>query len=406
MTQEKLIEALDQAVKVPGLSNIWIPPIRNRIDMLATGVKSPIGVKVNGTDLATIDRIASQIEQVAKGVPGVSSALAERLTGGRYVDVQIDRMAAGRYGLNINDVQSLVSGAIGGENVAETIEGLARFPINVRYPREWRDTPEKLVQLPILTPSGQQITLGTVAKVRITDGPPMLKTENARPSNWVYVDVRGRDLASVANDLRLAVSQQVKLEPGVSVTYSGQFEFLERANARLKVVVPATLLIIFVLLYLTFNRLDEAALIMATLPFALTGGVWFLYLMGYHLSVATGVGFIALAGVAAEFGVVMLLYLKQALADRESQGGTPGVAMVLDAIREGAVLRVRPKAMTVAVILAGLIPIVWGSGTGSEVMSRIAAPMLGGMITAPLLSLFIIPTAYRMMRVRASRRLN
>ncbi|MBK7052239.1 MAG: efflux RND transporter permease subunit, partial [Rhodoferax sp.] len=389
MTPEKLIEALDQAVQVPGLSNIWIPPIRNRIDMLATGVKSPIGVKVNGTDLATIDRIASQIEQVAKGVPGVSSALAERLTGGRYVDVQIDRVAAGRYGLNINDVQALVSGAIGGENVAETIEGLARFPINLRYPSEWRDTPGKLAQLPILTPMGQQITLGTVAKVRITEGPPMLKTENARPSNWVYVDVRGRDLASVANALRQAVSQQVKLEPGVSVTYSGQFEFLERANARLKVVVPATLLIIFVLLYLTFNRLDEAALIMATLPFALTGGVWFLYLMGYHLSVATGVGFIALAGVAAEFGVVMLLYLKQALAERIQRGEAPGVAMVLDAIREGAVLRVRPKAMTVAVILAGLIPIVWGSGTGSEVMSRIAAPMLGGMITAPLLSLFI-----------------
>jgi copper/silver efflux system protein len=400
MTPEKLIEALDQAVKVPGLSNIWIPPIRNRIDMLATGVKSPIGVKVNGTDLATIDRIASQIEQVAKGVPGVSSALAERLTGGRYVDVQIDRAAAGRYGLNINDVQALVSGAIGGENVAETIEGLARFPINLRYPREWRDTPEKLAQLPILTPMGQQITLGTIAKVRITDGPPMLKTENARPSNWVYVDVRGRDLASVANDLRQAVSQQVKLEPGVSITYSGQFEFLERANARLKVVVPATLLIIFVLLYLTFNRLDEAALIMATLPFALTGGVWFLYLMGYHLSVATGVGFIALAGVAAEFGVVMLLYLKQALAERTIRDEAPGVVMVLDAIREGAVLRVRPKAMTVAVILAGLIPIVWGSGTGSEVMSRIAAPMLGGMITAPLLSLFIIPAAYRLMRIR------
>ena len=401
MTPEKLIEALDQTVKVPGLSNIWIPPIRNRIDMLATGVKSPIGVKVNGTDLATIDRIASQIEQVAKGVPGVSSALAERLTGGRYVDVQIDRVVAGRYGLNINEVQAMVSGAIGGENVAETIEGLARFPINLRYPREWRDTPEKLTQLPILTPMGQQITLGAVAKVRITDGPPMLKTENARPSNWVYVDVRGRDLATVANALRQAVSQQVKLEPGVSITYSGQFEFLERANARLKVVVPATLLIIFVLLYLTFNRLDEAALIMATLPFALTGGVWFLYLMGYHLSVATGVGFIALAGVAAEFGVVMLLYLKQALAVRVNQGEPPGVAMVLDAIREGAVLRVRPKAMTVAVILAGLVPIVWGSGTGSEVMSRIAAPMLGGMITAPLLSLFIIPAAYRLMRIRA-----
>ena len=398
MTPEKLVEALDQAVKVPGLSNIWIPPIRNRIDMLATGIKSPIGVKVNGTDLATIDRIASQIEQVAKSVPGVSSALAERLTGGRYVDVQIDRVAAGRYGLNINDVQVLVSGAIGGENVAETIEGLARFPINLRYPREWRDTPEKLAQLPILTPSGQQITLGTVAKVRITDGPPMLKTENARPSNWVYVDVRGRDLASVAKELRQAVSQQVKLEPGVSITYSGQFEFLERANARLQIVVPATLLIILVLLYLTFNRLSEAVLIMATLPFALTGGVWFLYLLGYHLSVATGVGFIALAGVAAEFGVVMLLYLKQALVDRMQRGETLEIAVVLDAIREGAVLRVRPKAMTVAVILAGLVPIVWGSGTGSEVMSRIAAPMLGGMITAPLLSMFVIPAAYLLMQ--------
>ena len=400
MTPEKLIEALDQAVQVPGLSNIWIPPIRNRIDMLATGVKSPIGVKVNGADLVTIDQIASQIETIAKGVPGVSSALAERLTGGRYVDVQIDRVAAGRYGLNINDVQALVSGAIGGENVAETVEGVSRFPINLRYPREWRDTPEKLAQLPILTPMGQQITLGTVAKIRITDGPPMLKTENARPSNWVYIDVRGRDLASVANDLRQAVNRQVKLAPGVSIAYSGQFEFLERANARLKVVVPATLLIILVLLYLTFQRMDEAVLIMATLPFALTGGVWFLYLMGYQLSVATGVGFIALAGVAAEFGVVMLLYLKQALAQRLKllqRGEAPNAAMVLDAIREGAVLRVRPKAMTVAVILAGLVPIVWGSGTGSEVMSRIAAPMLGGMITAPLLSLFIIPAAYQLM---------
>ncbi len=402
MTPEKIVEALDGAVKVPGLSNIWIPPIRNRIDMLATGVKSPIGVKVTGTDLAAIDRIAGRIEAVAKGVPGVSSALAERLTGGRYVDVRIDRVAAGRYGLNISDVQAIVSGAVGGENVAETIEDRARFPINLRYPREWRDTPDKLAALPIFTPLGQQITLGTVAQVVITDGPPMLKSENARPSGWVYVDVRGRDLASVANDLRRAVAEQVKLEPGISIAYSGQFEFMERANARLKVVVPATLLIIFVLLYLTFKRLDEAALIMATLPFALTGGAWFLYLMGYHLSVATGVGFIALAGVAAEFGVVMLIYLKHALHDRLKSGQAPSAAVVLDAIREGAVLRVRPKAMTVAVILAGLVPIVWGSGTGAEVMSRIAAPMLGGMITAPLLSLFIIPAAYRLMRSRAA----
>ncbi|MEX8518466.1 MAG: efflux RND transporter permease subunit [Leptothrix sp. (in: b-proteobacteria)] len=400
MTPEKLVEELDRAVKVPGLSNIWVPPIRNRIDMLATGIKSPIGVKVSGTDLGAIDRIAAQIEQIAKGVPGVSSALAERLTGGRYVDVQIDRVAAARYGLNIADVQMLVSGAVGGENVSETIEGLARFPINLRYPREWRDTPARLASLPILTPMGQQITLGTVAKVVITDGPPMLKSENARPSGWVYVDVRGRDLASVAQDLRRAVGQGVKLEPGMSVAYSGQFEYMERANARLQVVVPATLLIIFVLLYLTFRRFDEALLIMATLPLALTGGVWFLYLMGYHLSIATGVGFIALAGVAAEFGVVMLLYLKHALQDRLASGAQPSAALVDDAIREGAVLRVRPKAMTVAVILAGLLPIVWGSGTGSEVMSRIAAPMLGGMVTAPLLSLFIVPAVYALLRRR------
>jgi len=324
--------------------------------------------------------------------------LAERLTGGRYVDVRIDRTAAGRYGLNVSEIQAVVSGAIGGENVSETVEGLARFPINLRYPREWRDSPERLAQLPIFTPMGQQITLGTVASIAITDGPPMLKSENARPSGWVYVDVRGRDLASVANDLRDAVSRQIKLEPGVSITYSGQFEYLERANARLKVVVPATLLIIFVLLYLTFSRMGEAGLIMATLPFALTGGIWFLYLMNYNLSIATGVGFIALAGVAAEFGVVMLIYLKQALAERCPDGRQPTLEELLDAIREGAVLRVRPKAMTVAVILAGLVPIVWSSGTGSEVMSRIAAPMLGGMVTAPLLSLFVIPAAYVLMR--------
>jgi Cu(I)/Ag(I) efflux system membrane protein CusA/SilA len=399
MTPDRLVEELDRAVTVPGLSNLWIPPIRNRIDMLATGVKSPIGVKVTGADLAVIDRVAGQIEAVAKRVPGVSSALAERLTGGRYVDVRIDRIAAGRFGLNISDVQAIVAGAVGGENVGETIEGRARFPINLRYPREWRDTPAKLAELPILTPSGQQITLGTVASVLITDGPPMLKSENARPAGWVYVDVRGRDLASVANDLRRAVQAQVKLEPGISLAYSGQFEFMERANARLKIVVPGTLLIIFVLLYLTFERFDEAVLIMATLPFALTGGIWLLYWMHYHLSVATGVGFIALAGVSSEFGVVMLLYLKHALAARLRAGQEPSLGVVLDAIREGAVLRVRPKAMTVAVILAGLIPIVWGTGTGAEIMSRIAAPMLGGMITAPLLSLFIIPAAYRLMRV-------
>ena len=399
MTAKKLVEELDRVVRVPGLTNLWVPPIRNRLDMLATGIKSPIGVKVNGGDLAAIDNVAQAIERVAKTVPGVSSALAERLTGGRYIDVDIDRAAAGRYGLNIADVQAIVAGAIGGDNVGETIEGRARFPINVRYPRAWRDSLSALQQLPIYTPQGSQITLGTVATVRISEGPPMLKSENARPSGWVYIDVRDRDLASVVRDLRQAISEQVHLQPGMSVSYSGQFEYLERANARLKLVVPATLLIIFVLLFLTFSRFDEALLIMATLPFALSGGVWFLYLLGFNLSVATGVGFIALAGVSAEFGVIMLLYLKNAWAERQ-QAGEGSEQGLVAAIREGAVQRVRPKAMTVAVIIAGLLPILLGGGTGSEIMSRIAAPMVGGMLTAPLLSLFVIPAAYRVMRRR------
>lgn len=402
MTPEKLVEELDRAVQVPGLANIWVPPIRNRIDMLATGIKSPIGVKIASTNLADIDRVAQQIERIAGRVPGVSSALAERLTGGRYVDIVIDRAAAARYGLNVADVQSVVASLIGGDNIGETVEGLARYPINVRYPREWRDTPEKLAALPILTPGGSQITLGMVAAVRLSEGPPMLKSENARPSGWVYVDVRGRDLASTVADLQQAVAAGVKLEPGMSIAYSGQFEFMQRANARLKAVVPATLVIIFVLLYLTFSRIDEALLIMATLPFALTGGVWFLYAMGYHLSIATGVGFIALAGVSAEFGVIMLLYLKNAWTAQQATGQA-GETGLLGAIREGAVQRVRPKAMTVAVIVAGLLPIMIGSGTGSEVMSRIAAPMIGGMVSAPLLSLFVVPAAYWMMRRRAAR---
>ncbi|WBX85195.1 efflux RND transporter permease subunit [Sphingosinicella microcystinivorans] len=395
MTPEKLIDELDRTVTLPGLANVWVPPIRNRLDMLATGIKSPIGVKVSGADLARLDRIAHDIETVARTVPGVSSALAERLTGGRYVDVDIDRALAARHGLNIADVQAIVSGAVGGETIGETVEGLARYPISVRYPRELRDSLEGLRQLPVLTPAGQQITLGTVARIAIADGPPMLKTENARPSTWVYIDVRGRDLASVVGDLQQAVARQVKLSPGVSIAYSGQFEYLERAIARLKLVVPATLLIIFMLLYLIFGRFGDAALIMGTLPFALTGGIWILYLLGFNQSVATGVGFIALAGVSAEFGVVMLIYLKNALDER---GTDPDAAEVEAAVREGALLRVRPKAMTVAVILAGLLPILFGQGAGSEVMSRIAAPMIGGMLTAPLLSMFVIPAAYLLLR--------
>ncbi len=403
MTPDKLIEELDRVVKVPGLSNIWVPPIRNRIDMLATGIKSPVGVKVAGTDLQVIDRIAGEIETIVKGVPGVSSALAERLSGGRYIDVNIDRDAAGRYGLNIADVQSIVSSAIGGDNIGETVEGLQRFPINLRYPREYRDSVEKLRQLPVLTPQGAQIRLGDVSTIRITDGPPMLRSENARLSGWIYVDIRGRDMNSVVRDMQKAVGAKVKLPAGYSVSWSGQFEYMERASAKLKVVVPATLLIIFVLLYLTFKRFDEAVLIMATLPFALAGGIWLLWALGHHLSVASAVGFIALAGVAAEFGVIMLLYLKHAWEDRIAAGKSSEADLV-DAIREGAVLRVRPKAMTVAVIIAGLIPIMVAGGTGSEIMQRIAAPMVGGMITAPLLSMFVVPVVYLMMRRREIRR--
>jgi copper/silver efflux system protein len=292
-----------------------------------------------------------------------------------------------------------VSGLIGGENIGETVEGRARYPINLRYPREWRDSVQRLQELPFITPSGAQLTLGTVARIKVSDGPPMLKSENGRLSSWVYVDVRGRDLASTVADLRAVISREVKLAPGMSLAYAGQFEFLERANARLKLVVPVTLLIIFVLLYLAFKRLDEALLVLATLPFALIGGVWFLYFLGFNLSVATGVGFIALAGVSAEFGVLMIVYLKQSWEQRLAAGqGTQ--AGLLEAITEGAALRVRPKAMTVAVIIAGLLPILLGAGTGSEIMSRIAAPMVGGMITAPLLSLFVIPVAYRLLRTK------
>ncbi|MDB5479863.1 MAG: efflux transporter permease subunit [Caulobacteraceae bacterium] len=400
MTPEKLVDALDRTVRVPGLTNVWVPPIRNRIDMLATGIKSPIGVKVAGSDIAEIDRVARDIEQVAKTVPGVSSALAERLTGGRYIDVDIDRAAAARYGLNIADVQDIVSGAIGGDEVGETVEGLARYPINVRYPREIRDSLAGLRNLPVLTPSGQQITLGTVAGIQVAEGPPMLKSENGRPTTWVYVDVRGRDLTSVVGDLQRAIAHDVKLSPGISLAYSGQFEFLQHALARLKLVVPVTLAIIFILLYLTFRRFDEAALIMLTLPLALTGAIWTLYLLGFHQSVATGVGMIALAGVSAEFGVVMLVYIRQALEEQTEAGSAPTPAQVEEAVRSGAALRVRPLAMTVAVIIAGLAPIMVGHGAGSEVMSRIAAPMIGGMVTAPLLSMLVVPAAFLLMRRR------
>ena len=404
MTHEKLVEELDRAVRVPGLSNIWVPPIRNRIDMLATGIKSPLGIKVSGPDLATIERIAADIERAVKAVPGVTSALAERLTGGRYIDVTINRAAAARYGMNIADVQEVIAAAIGGENIGETIEGLQRFPINLRYPRELRDSLEDLRALPVVTERSAQIPLGALAHIAIVDGPPMLRSENARLSGWVYVDMRGRDLQSVVTDAQRAVREQVKLAPGYSLAWSGQFEYLERAKKRLLVVVPFTLAIIFVLLYIIFKSAGEALLIMAAVPFAMVGGLWLIWLLGYHLSVAVAVGFIALAGVAAEFGVVMLIYLRHALDRHIAAGEEIDARMVSAAITEGALLRVRPKAMTVAVILAGLLPIMLTEGTGSEVMQRIAAPMVGGMITAPLLSMLVIPAAYLLMRRRRTLR--
>ena len=400
MTQAKLIEELDRVVRVPGLSNVWVPPIRNRIDMLSTGIKTPVGVKVSGPDLAVIQTITEQIESAVKNVPGVTSALAERVSGGRYIDIDIDRLRAARYGLSIADVQSVIASAIGGENVGEVVEGRQRFPINVRYPQAYRDSVQTLRELPIVTDTGAQIRLGDVSDIKVTDGPPMIRSENARLSGWVYVDVRGVDLHTAVKDMQALVSQKVTLPPGYSIGWSGQFEYLERAAAKLKTVVPLTLGVIFILLYLAFRSCSEAVLLMLTVPFALIGGFWFVWLLGHAVSVATAVGFIALAGLAAEFGVVMLVYLRNALDERLASGRQFSKELIEEAIREGAVLRVRPKAMTVAVILAGLIPIMIGSGAGSEVMQRIAAPMVGGMVTAPLLSLFVIPAAWRLLQER------
>ncbi|MFM0615963.1 efflux RND transporter permease subunit [Paraburkholderia nemoris] len=405
MTPEKLVDELDRTVKVPGLSNVWVPPIRNRLDMLSTGIKTPVGVKISGPDLGQIDKVATQVEAAVKTVPGVTSALAERLNGGRYIDVDIDRLAAARYGLAVADIQSIVSTAVGGENVGEVIAGRERFPINVRYPREIRDSLEKLRELPVVTERGAQIQLADVAHITIADGPPMIRSENARLAGYVYVDIRDTDLHSAVQAMQRAVAQKVTLPAGYSIAWSGQFEYLERAAAKLRTVIPVTLVVIFVLLFLTFNSVGDALLLMSTVPFALIGGFWFIWMLGHAVSVATAVGFIALAGVAAEFGVVMLLYLKGALNRRLDAGEPLTETLLLDAIREGAVQRVRPKAMTVAVVLAGLIPIMVGHGAGSEVMQRIAAPMVGGMITAPILSMLVIPAAWFLLQRRRAKRL-
>ena len=402
MTMEKIIDELDKTVRLPGLANLWVMPIRNRIDMLSTGVKSPIGIKVSGQSLADIDGAAEQIEEAAKTVPGVVSAIAERLTGGRYVEVSVDRLKAARWGLTVAGVQSYVKSAVGGEMAGDVVDGIARYPITIRFPQSWRDSPEALRNLPIISGSGQSLTLGDVAEIRTSLGPSMLRTENARPAAWVFVDARDRDMASVVGDLREAIAKSVSLKPGVSVAFSGQYELMERAKDRLTLMVPMTILIIFVLLYLAFRRFAESLLILGSLPFALTGGIWLLYLLGDRLSVAVGTGFIALAGLAAEFGVVMIVYLRHAVQNDKSLDDpkTFTVEALDRAIEHGAALRVRPKTMTVAVVLAGLIPILVGTGAGSEVMSRIAAPMVGGMVTAPLLSLFVIPAAWKLIMLR------
>lgn len=402
MTMEKIIDELDKTVRLPGLANLWVMPIRNRIDMLSTGVKSPIGIKVSGQSLADIDGAAEQIEEAAKTVPGVVSAIAERQTGGRYVEVSVDRLKAARWGLTVAGVQSYVKSAVGGEMAGDVVDGIARYPITIRFPQSWRDSPEALRNLPIISGSGQSLTLGDVAEIRTSLGPSMLRTENARPAAWVFVDARDRDMASVVGDLREAIAKSVSLKPGVSVAFSGQYELMERAKDRLTLMVPMTILIIFVLLYLAFRRFAESLLILGSLPFALTGGIWLLYLLGDRLSVAVGTGFIALAGLAAEFGVVMIVYLRHAVQNDKSLADpkTFTVEALDRAIEHGAALRVRPKTMTVAVVLAGLIPILVGTGAGSEVMSRIAAPMVGGMVTAPLLSLFVIPAAWKLIMLR------
>ena len=366
--------------------------------MLSTGIKTPVGIKIGGADLTTLAKLGEEVERLMKKVPGTSSVIAERVTGGRYIDVKIDRLKIARYGLNIDDVQLLISSAVGGANIGEKIDGLARYPINVRFPRELRDSVEKLKSLPIITEKGATVPLGAVAEVKVTDGPPMIKSENARPNVWVYVDIQDRDLGGFVKDAKAMLDKELQLPAGYSLAWSGQFEYFERASKRLSYLVPMTLGIIFILLFLAFKRITPAILILGSLPFALVGAIWFLYFLGYNFSIASGVGMIALSGLAAEFGIIMLVYLDEAIERYRVAGKLNTKEDYYDALIEGAELRVRPKAMTVAVILAGLIPILIGTGTGSEAMSRIAAPMVGGMLTAPLLSLFVLPAAYMLLR--------
>ncbi|MSP49017.1 MAG: efflux RND transporter permease subunit [Alphaproteobacteria bacterium] len=398
LTLEALKAELDRIVRIPGMPNTWTMPIKNRIDMLATGIKTPVGVKVSGPELSMIDRIASAVERAIKDVPGTVSAYAERPVGGRYVDVAIDRRAAARYGLNIADVQQIVRTAVGGEVVTRSIEGVQRFPVNLRYPQHWRGSPEALATLPVVTPGGAHVALGDVARITIQDGPSMIRTENARLSGWVFVDIAGRDLGGYVADAKAAVAAAVRLPPGYALAWSGQFEHLERVHDRLDVVAPLTVALIALMLWLTFGRGAEVLIVLTSLPVALAGGVWLLWWLEFNLSIAVVVGFIALGGVAVETAIVMLLYLNLAL-DRRRKASASGARALTErdleeAVVEGALLRLRPKAMTVATIVAGLLPILLGTGTGSEVMRRIAAPMVGGMVTATALTLLVIPAMF------------
>ncbi|MDH5632297.1 MAG: efflux RND transporter permease subunit [Gammaproteobacteria bacterium] len=394
MTLDKLKKELDELVRFPGLTNAWVMPIKTRIDMLATGIKTPVGIKVAGPDLEQIQKIGKQLEEVLKPVPGTASVYSERVAGGRYVTADIDRVKASRFGLNISDIHEVIRTAIGGMNITQTVEGLERYPVNIRYPRDVRDSVEKLRNLPIVTPAGARIPLGEVANIIVESGPAMIKSENARPNGWTFVDIQGRDLGSYVKEAQKVVAEQVKLPAGYSIAWSGQYEYMVRAKERLSVVVPLTLAIIILLLYLNFRNFTEVMIIMGTLPLALVGGFLLLYVLGYNMSVAVGVGFIALAGVAVEIGVIMLVYLNQAYDDMKRKYTVLNHKHIKEAVIQGALLRVRPIMMTVSAIIAGLLPIMLGGGTGSEVMRRIAAPMVGGMVSATLLTLVVLPAVF------------
>ncbi|AXR00588.1 efflux RND transporter permease subunit [Pseudoalteromonas piscicida] len=397
MTTEKLKAELDKLVQFPGLTNAWVMPIKTRIDMLATGIKTPVGIKVAGPDLDTIQKIGQDLERILSQVEGTASVYSERVAGGRYIKVDIQRDKAARFGLNIADVQQVVATAIGGMDVTQTIEGQERYPVSLRYPQDLRNSPEALRKLPIVTAEGLNIALGDVAAIYIENGPPGIKSENARINGWTFIDLDGVDVGSYVAAAKQVLSEQLELPAGYSISWAGQYEYMARAKAKLTYVVPLTLGIIIVLLYLNFRSVSEVAIIMATLPMAMIGGLWLLYLEGFNFSVAVGVGFIALAGVAVEIGVIMLVYLNQAISELKEKQPFMTAETINSAILEGAGKRIRPVMMTVATIIIGLLPILYGSGTGSEVMSRIAAPMVGGMASALLLTLVVLPVAYMLM---------